>query len=124
MKFKRETYEHVDFKGDSPYFERMIFRPDLSKAITFGLAAKRPIHNWFYYKQGFSPELIYAMVKETSIGKNGTVFDPFCGVGTTLLASKEMGSNSIGIDILPLAVFVSSVKLRDDHDPKKNRCFG
>ncbi|MCX8188923.1 MAG: site-specific DNA-methyltransferase, partial [Nitrososphaeria archaeon] len=41
------------------------------------------------------------------------VLDPFCGSGTTLLASKERGINSVGVDVMPLAVFVSQVKTMD-----------
>jgi hypothetical protein len=42
--------------------------------------------------------------------------DPFCGTGTTLLAAREKGYNSIGYDILPLGVFVSNAKLERDYD--------
>jgi tRNA G10 N-methylase Trm11 len=39
--------------------------------------------------------------------------DSFCGGGTSLLACKEAGINSIGFDILPFSVFLSSVKTRN-----------
>lgn len=31
--------------------------------------------------------------------KNGVVLDPFCGTGTTLLAARDLGRTSVGIDI-------------------------
>lgn len=31
--------------------------------------------------------------------ENGIVLDPFCGTGTTLLAARNMGRRSVGIDI-------------------------
>lgn len=33
--------------------------------------------------------------------ENGIVLDPFCGTGTTLLAARNMGRRSVGIDISP-----------------------
>lgn len=38
--------------------------------------------------------------------------DSFCGGGTTLLACKEAGINSMGFDILPFSVFLTNVKTR------------
>ena len=41
------------------------------------------------------------------------VLDPFLGSGTTLLACKELGIDGVGVDVAPLAVFVSQVKIAD-----------
>ncbi|HDD66129.1 MAG TPA: hypothetical protein ENG52_00715, partial [Nitrososphaeria archaeon] len=41
------------------------------------------------------------------------VLDPFLGSGTTLLACKELGVDGVGVDVAPLAVFVSQVKIAD-----------
>ncbi|HDM25664.1 MAG TPA: hypothetical protein ENG24_03610 [Thermoplasmatales archaeon] len=47
------------------------------------------------------------------VRENEKVLDPCCGVGTTLLACREMGLKSLGFDVLPIAVFASTVKLSD-----------
>jgi hypothetical protein len=39
------------------------------------------------------------------------VYDPFCGTGTTLVESKYSNRNSYGIDLNPLAVLASKVKV-------------
>lgn len=40
----------------------------------------------------------------------GTVFDPFCGSGTTLVEAFLAGRSAIGVDVNPLAALISKVK--------------
>src|SRR3989338_963137 len=84
---------------------------NIADLVTFVPNKTEPIHNWFYYKEGFSKKLVEWLVKE--YGLSEPVFDPFCGVGTTLLSCKQMGINAIGMDVSPLAVLASRVKTRD-----------
>ena len=37
--------------------------------------------------------------------------DPYCGSGTTLIEAALMDRSSIGLDLNPLAVFISTVKV-------------
>ncbi|MEM3403737.1 MAG: DNA methyltransferase [Nitrososphaeria archaeon] len=53
------------------------------------------------------------MLDSFKVVKGGWVLDPFCGSGTTLLASKEKGINSVGVDVMPLCIFISQVKTMD-----------
>lgn len=53
------------------------------------------------------------MFKEFNLASGHKVLDPFVGSGTTLLACKEVGIDGIGVDIAPLAVFVTQVKIAD-----------
>ncbi|MFQ6009894.1 MAG: DNA methyltransferase [Candidatus Aenigmatarchaeota archaeon] len=87
--------------------------PDFKFLVTFVPNKQEPIHNWYYYKEGFSKGLVDFFLSEFKVPKDSIVFDPFCGVGTTLLACKQRGIMSIGMDISPLTVFVSRVKTRD-----------
>ena len=80
----------------------------LGNYMTFQASKEKPIHRWFYYKEGYSPEIVdYALEQEKT---KGVLLDPFCGTGTSLLSAKENNLDSRGIDASELAVFVSKVK--------------
>jgi DNA modification methylase len=95
---------------------RVIEKLEIGKLLTFKPNKNLPIYSWFYYKEGFSRDLVIILLDRFLKGKKikeKNILDPFCGVGTTLLACKEYGINSIGFDVLPISIFVSRVKLRD-----------
>jgi SAM-dependent methyltransferase len=80
----------------------------LGKYMTFESSKQKPVHRWFYYKEGYSPEIVEYALKQEKAG--GRLIDPFCGTGTSLLAAKENNLESRGVDASELAVFVSRVK--------------
>ncbi len=84
---------------------------NLRDLVTFIPNKAEPVHNWLYYKEGFSRSLVEWAVKE--FGLQQPILDPFCGVGTTLLACKQMGMQGMGFDVSPLAVLASEVKTRN-----------
>lgn len=43
--------------------------------------------------------------------RNDIVLDPFCGSGTVLYEALKNGRNAIGVDINPLAILISNVKI-------------
>jgi len=112
---KRDLFALSIAKGGK-YSNLLIKRPEYGELVTFAKCKREPIYNWFYYKEGYSGELVWNLLRELNIPKNSTVLDPFCGTGNTLLACKQMGYNSIGFDILPLGVFVSNTKLQQGYD--------
>ncbi len=82
---------------------------ELGKYFTFELSKDLPIHNWFFYKEGFAPQVVeYALTQEKIT--NGTLLDPFCGCGTSMLTAKNHNLRAIGFDISPVAVLASQVK--------------
>ncbi len=83
------------------------------KLATFVPNKAQPIYNWFYYKEGFASELVHNLLRMFKLKPGHTVLDPFCGSGTTLLACKEKGMNSLGFDTLPVSAFASHVKTQD-----------
>jgi SAM-dependent methyltransferase len=87
--------------------------PALAKLVTFLPNRIEPIHNWYWYKEGFSRALVDWLINRFQIKQDQTVLDSFCGVGTTNLACKQRERQSIGLDASPLCVFVSKVKTAD-----------
>ena len=80
-------------------------RPDLAALVHWAGAATQPIHRWFRYREGFSP----ALISELRLGHR--ILDPFCGSGSIMVGAAQQGRASVGIDVNPLAAFVSRVKL-------------
>ncbi|NYZ76907.1 hypothetical protein H0O02_01170, partial [Candidatus Micrarchaeota archaeon] len=82
----------------------------LGPYMTFETSKLKPIHRWFHYKEGYSPEIVEYALKQEAVGHNSILLDPFCGAGTSLLAAKANGLGGMGVDASELAVFVSRVK--------------
>ncbi len=80
-------------------------RPELAGLVNWSGARHQPIHRWFRYREGFSPVLI------TVLGLGQRILDPFCGCGSIMVGAAQQGRGSVGIDVNPLAAFVSRVKL-------------
>lgn len=76
--------------------------------VNFAPSADRPIHRWFWYREGYSLDLVKELISE--LPRGSVVLDPFCGAGTTLLASREIGLPSVGFDVNPISIIVSKVK--------------
>ncbi|MGC8567487.1 MAG: DNA methyltransferase [Caldisphaera sp.] len=87
--------------------------------VNFSQIEDKPIHRWFHYQEGYSPQLVINILNHLKIeGKNVFVFDPFAGSGTTLLVAKQMGIKSLGFEINPFSTFMAKVKTRN-YDPKE-----
>lgn len=61
-------------------------------------ASKFPVHNWYYFVLGYSPDFSDYILKRENITDKDFVVDPFMGSGTTLISCKNKGISSIGID--------------------------
>lgn len=72
-----------------------------------------PIHQWFYYQEGYSPFLVKKMIDYLSVKPGSFIFDPFAGSGTTLLVAKENKCASLGLEINPFSAFMAMVKTRN-----------
>ena len=68
-------------------------------------------HNFYRYPARFSPVFAKSVIETFSVSGD-TILDPFVGGGTTAIEALAAGRRFIGVDINPVAVFVSSVKAR------------
>lgn len=71
-------------------------------------------HDLHYYKAKFFPRMARALVNvcaERTALDTPRVLDNFAGSGTTLLESAMLGFASVGIDLDPLSVLITSAKL-------------
>lgn len=66
-----------------------------------------PILRLYRYKEAFAFRFVEEFIARLGLGEKDYLFDPFCGMGTTLFAASQKGIPAIGIDRLPVAVFVS-----------------
>lgn len=116
VKFDMRLYQSFDVPKESPYYALIHLEPSLKTLVTFSPNRHLPTHRWFDYKQGFSTSLVENLVNRLGVPEKGLVLDPFCGVGTTILTCKSIGLESVGFDVLPLAVFVTNVKLQNGYN--------
>lgn len=93
--------------------DRFHYDAGLNTAVTAKHTHIAPLHNWFVFPHSFSPQLVHYLLDALKVPEDGLIYDPFVGAGTTLLACKEREISAVGSDLLPLAVFVSNVKVQD-----------
>lgn len=74
-------------------------------------------HSYHKYPAKFIPQLARALLGEFS-SDGQVVWDPFCGSGTLNIEAYQMGRDSIGTDINPIAVLISRAK-SNKYEPRK-----
>ena len=66
-------------------------------------------HGYHPYSAKYIPQIPYRLISTFS-KKDDLILDNFVGSGTTLVESKVLGRNAIGVDVNPLACLISKVK--------------
>ena len=77
-----------------------------------------PFQRWCNYKEGYSLELNEVIFEYFGIKRDdkATILDPFSGSGSTLLAAKNFGLNSVGFEVNQFSHLFSVVKTRNYSD--------
>lgn len=112
-------------------YKQFSFLPEVEEEIknitdrtsTFVDNMRLPIHRWFRYSAGFSAEWVKKVVRDFKRNNSITLFDPFVGSGTTVLAGEECGIESFGIEAHPFIVRVAKAKLLWSEDVNAFRSF-
>jgi site-specific DNA-methyltransferase (cytosine-N4-specific) len=66
-----------------------------------------PLLRLYRFKEAFAFDFVMRMLNYFKASKEDYIFDPFVGMGTTTYASMLRGIPSIGIDKLPVAIFIA-----------------
>jgi hypothetical protein len=99
---------YEEFEKQNPV--RVINKKQFNTPVNFKQAKLFPRHRWYTYKEGFSPQFVEDFISRYSKSINDVVFDPFGGIGTTVLQSSFLNHTSISNDINPLSNFIAKVK--------------
>lgn len=85
------------------------------KGGTFSLNKTEPIHRWYSYVEGYSSCLIAEELKTLLALKPNieTIYDPFCGTGTTALVASTYGINSLYSESNPFMQTVIETKINE-----------
>ena len=74
------------------------------------ISTKEYTHGFHLYPARMHPEIAKRLIEKYAIKSSDIVFDPFMGSGGVLVESMLHGNNSVGIDLNPFAVLLTTVK--------------
>jgi len=80
--------------------------------VNFSKNYSVPFYRWARYREGYSGELVKELISMTHLHPSRHyIVDPMCGSGSTLVASAELGYDSLGLDVNPWPVDLSNAKM-------------
>lgn len=87
-------------------------RLSLARLSTNTTTSSHPVHRWFNFVAGFSPELVQASVALEGGRRNARRFllDPFSGCGTAPLAARLIGLSAVAYEAHPFFAIISEAK--------------
>jgi len=92
---------------ESKYASRLREELGLGSLVSYVGNRDIPILRLYRYKEALAFRFVEEFITRFALTERDYVFDPFCGMGTTLFAASRKGIPAIGVDKLPIAVFVA-----------------
>ncbi|MBV6442918.1 MAG: hypothetical protein DYG98_26485 [Haliscomenobacteraceae bacterium CHB4] len=102
-----DSNEYFRTKLERKYADRLYENLKIGSLVSYQGNKNLPLLRLYRYKEAFSYQFVRDFFNEFNISKKDYVFDPFCGMGTTLFTSCINGISSIGTDKLPTGVFIA-----------------
>jgi len=102
------------------WHSRMHEAPEFAALVTAEHARQEPFHRWLHYKQGYSPALVRAFLKENAPREenwSGPILDPFSGSGTCVIECGRQNVPAIGIEAIPSLAFLTNCAFKHEFPP-------
>lgn len=77
--------------------------------VTYAGGRHDPLHNWFPYLEGYSPDFVWEVYSRYCDGAE-RILDPFAGSGTTPITIMGLGKTGLFSDVSPLCIHVIKAK--------------
>src|SRR5271157_4717088 len=71
---------------------------------------RHPIHRWFNFIAGFSPEFVHQCCDSVQMQTPRLLLDPFAGCGTAAVVAKQTEMDSISFDPHPVFARIAKAK--------------
>lgn len=128
---KDELKKYYDANGNS---KEKLWKDKLGDDLNWHLSfveyreseRTKHVHRLHPYKGKFIPQLVEYFLdshtdefkKKAYFHKGDIILDPFCGSGTTLIQSNELGMHALGIDISAFNAMISDAKIEKHNIPQ------
>jgi hypothetical protein len=103
-------------EGGVPRFKRYL-DADAGMAVQDVITDIPPLSSWHKERLGYptqKPAALLRRIIAASSNEGDTVFDPFCGCGTTIRAAEDLGRSWVGCDIaMPAIRIIQDVLLKN-----------
>lgn len=81
---------------------------DLANIVSYVPNKKLPLLRLYRYKEAFAYRFVEEFITRFGLNEEDYLFDPFCGMGTTMFVGSHKNIPSIGVDKLPIGPFIAS----------------